>query len=85
MISDFLQENKNYFPELENFANNIFDKVKQNNRTRYVALCEFMKSEYGITVIDIIPEEGKPFSKLRTWTLNGFCSANAAELNKISE
>ena len=64
VISDFLQENKNYFPELENFANNIFDKVKQNNRTRYVALCGFMKSEYGITVIDIIPEEGKPFSKI---------------------
>ena len=64
VISDFLQENKNYFPELENFANNIFDKVKQNNRTRYVALCGFMKSEYGITVIDIIPKEGKPFSKI---------------------
>ena len=45
VISDFLQENKNYFPELENFANNVFDKVKQNNRTRYIALCDFIKSE----------------------------------------
>ena len=64
VISDFLQENKNYFPKLEDFANKIFDKVKQNNRTRYIALCDFLKSEYGITVKDIIPEEGKPFSKI---------------------
>ena len=64
VISDFLQENKNYFPKLEEFANKIFDKVKQNNRTRYIALCDFLKSEYGITVKDIIPEEGKPFSKI---------------------
>ncbi len=64
VISDFLQENKNFFPKLENFANTIFEKVKQNNRTRYIALCDFLKSEYGITVKDVIPEEGKPFSKI---------------------
>ena len=64
VISDFLQENKNYFSKLEDFANNIFEKVKQNNRTRYTALCDFIKSEHGITVKDIIPEEGKPFSKI---------------------
>jgi len=64
VISDFLQENKNFFPKLENFANIIFEKVKQNNRTRYIALCDFLKEEYGITVKDIIPEEGKPFSKI---------------------
>ena len=64
VISDFLQENKNFFPNLENFANTIFEKVKQNNRTRYIALCDFLKNEYGITVKDVIPEEGKPFSKI---------------------
>ncbi len=64
VISDFLQENKNYFPKLEEFANKIFDKVKQNNRTRYLALCDFLKREYKITVKDIIPEEEKPFSKI---------------------
>ena len=64
VISDFLQENKNFFPKLENFANIIFEKVKQNNRTRYIALCDFLKNEYGITVKDVIPEEGKPFSKI---------------------
>ena len=64
VISDFLQENKNFFPKLENFANSIFEKVKQSNRTRYIALCNFLKNEYGITVKDVIPEEGKPFSKI---------------------
>ena len=64
VISDFLQENKNYFPKLEDFADKIFDKVKNNNRTRYIALCNFLKTEYGITVKDIIPEENKPFSKI---------------------
>ena len=64
VVSDFLQVNKNYFPKLEQFANSIFEKVQQNKRTRYIALCEFLKSEYKINVIDIIPEEGKPFSKI---------------------
>ena len=62
VISDFLQEHKNFFPKLEEFANTIFDKVKQNNRTRYISLCNFLKSEYNIVVKDNIPEEGKPFS-----------------------
>ena len=64
VISDFLQENKNYFPKLEDFANKIFEKVQKNNRTRYIALCDFLKSEYLITVKDVIPEEDKPFSKI---------------------
>ncbi len=64
VISDFLQENKNFFPKLENFANSVFEKVQMNNRTRYVALCDFLKKEYSITVKDIIPEEKKPFSKV---------------------
>ena len=64
VISDFLQENKNYFPKLEEFANTVFDKVQKNNRTRYIALCDFLKTEYSIIVKDIIPEEGKPFSKI---------------------
>ncbi len=64
VISDFLQENKNYFPKLEEFANKIFDKVQKNNRTRYIALCEYLNQEYSIIVKDVIPEEGKPFSKI---------------------
>ena len=64
VIADFLQENKNYFPKLEGFANKIFQEVKQNNRTRYIALCEFLKRKYGVQVKDVIPEQGKPFSKI---------------------
>ncbi len=64
VISDFLQENKNYFPKLEEFANSIFNKVQKNNRTRYIALCDYLKKEYSISVRDVIPEEGKPFSKI---------------------
>ena len=64
VISDFLQEKKNYFPKLEEFANDVFEKVQKNNRTRYVALCEFLKTEYSIKVKDVIPDEGKPFSKI---------------------
>ena len=64
VISDFLQENKNYFPKLEEFANNIFEKIQKNNRTRYIALCDYLKKEYSITVKDVIPEEEKPFSKI---------------------
>ena len=45
VISDFLQENKNYFPKLEDFANSIFNKVQKNNRTRHIALSDFLKKE----------------------------------------
>lgn len=64
VISDFLQENKNYFPKLENFANKVFEKIQKNNRTRYIELCEYLKSEYSIKVVDVIPDENKPFSKI---------------------
>ena len=29
VISDFLQEHKNYFPKLEEFANKVFDKIQK--------------------------------------------------------
>ena len=64
VVSDFLQENKNYFPKLEEFANTIFEKINVNNRTTYMELCNFLKKEYGVLVKDVLPEEGKPFSKI---------------------
>ncbi len=64
VVSDFLQENKNYFSKLEEFANNVFEKIHTNNRSTYIGLCNFLKSEYGITVKDVIPKEGKSFSKI---------------------
>ena len=64
IVSDFLQENKNYFPKLEDFANSVFEKIQVNNRSTYFGLCEFLKKEYCILVKDVLPEEGKPFSKI---------------------
>ena len=64
IVSDFLQENKNYFPKLEDFANSVFEKIQVNNRATYMSLCDFLKKEYGILVKDVLPEEGKPFSKI---------------------
>ena len=64
IVSDFLQENKNYFPKLEDFANSVFEKIQVNNRATYMALCDFLKKEYGILVKDVLPEEDKPFSKI---------------------
>ena len=64
VVSDFIQENKNYFPKLEVFATSIFEKIQKNNRTRYMSICDFLKNEYSISVKDVIPEEGKPFSKI---------------------
>ena len=63
IVSDFLQENKNYFPKLEEYANTVFDKIQINSRCTYLALNEYLKKEYNIIVKDVLPEEGKPFSK----------------------
>ena len=64
VVSDFLQENKNYFYKLEKFADDIFNRIQINNRATYMALCDFLKTEYGVKVKDVLPEDGKPFSKI---------------------
>ena len=63
VVSDFLQENKNYFANLEKFAEEVFNRIQINNRATYMALCDFLKTEYGVKVIDLLPEDNKPFSK----------------------
>ena len=42
VVSDFIQENENYFPKLEEFANKIFYEIRNNNRTSYLPLCEYL-------------------------------------------
>ena len=64
VVSDFLQEYKNYFSKLEKFADDIFNRIQINNRATYMALCDFLKTEYGVKVKDVLPEDGKPFSKI---------------------
>ena len=63
VVSDFIQENENYFPKLEEFANKIFDDIRNNNRTSYLPLCEYLLKKHKIEVKSVIPDEKKPFTK----------------------
>ena len=63
VVSDFLQENENYFPKLEEFANNFFKKIQINNRVGYSAICEYLRNKHGIEVKDVVPDEKKSFTK----------------------
>ncbi len=63
VVSDFIQENENYFPKLEEFATNIFNKIQSNNRAGYSSICEYLMSNHNIIVKDVVPEENKPFTK----------------------
>ena len=63
VVSDFLQENENYFPKLEEFASNFYNKIQTNNRVGYSSICEYLLSTHGIKVKDVVPDEQKPFTK----------------------
>ncbi len=63
VVSDFLQENENYFPKLEEFASNIFNKIQTNNRVGYSSICEYLNNKHVIKVKDVVPDEKKPFTK----------------------
>ena len=63
VVSDFLQENENYFPKLEEFANNFNNKIQTNNRVGYSSICEYLLNKHGIEVKDVVPDEKKPFTK----------------------
>jgi hypothetical protein len=63
VVSDFLQENENYFPRLEEFASNFYNKIQANNRVGYSSICEYLFRKHGIEVKDVVPDEKKPFTK----------------------
>jgi len=63
VVSDFIQENENYFPKLEEFANGIFSEIQKNHRTSYLPLCEYLLRKHKIEVKSVIPDEKKPFTK----------------------
>jgi len=63
VVSDFLQENENYFPKLEEFAGNFYNKIQTNNRVGYSSICEYLLKKHSIKVKDIVPDEKKPFTK----------------------
>ena len=63
VVADFIQENENYFPELEEFASNLFNKIQSNNRVGYSSICEYLLNKHKIEVKDVVPDENKPFTK----------------------
>lgn len=63
VVADFLQDNKNYFPELEDYASKVFKSINQKNRARHVLLLDYLKDKHKIEVIDIVPSEKENFTK----------------------
>jgi len=63
VVSDFIQENENYFPKLEEFANKVFSEIQNDNRTSYLPLCEYLLRKHKIVVKNVIPDEKRPFTK----------------------
>ena len=63
VVADFIQENENYFPKLEEFAGNLFGRIQSNNRVGYSSICEYLLNRHKIEVRDVVPNENKPFTK----------------------
>ena len=63
VVADFIQENENYFPKLEEFADSLFNKIQTNNRVGYSSICEYLFNKHKIAVKDVVPDENKPFTK----------------------
>jgi Predicted transcriptional regulator len=63
VVADFIQENENYFPKLEEFASNLFNIIQSNNRVGYSSICEYLFNKHTIEVKDLVPDENKPFTK----------------------
>ena len=63
VVSDFIQENENYFPKLEDFSSTFSKKIQNNSRIGYSSICEYLINKHGITVRDVVPDENKPFTK----------------------
>ena len=64
VVSDFIQENENYFPKLEEFAENFYNKIQTNNKVGYSSISEYLTDNHKIEVKDIVPDENKPFTKI---------------------
>jgi len=62
-VADFLQDKQNFFPLLEEYANQVFSEIQNNNRARYVLLGEYLKKKHKIKVEEIIPKHNDPFVK----------------------
>ena len=85
VVSDFIQENENYFPKLEIFANELYSKINRNNRIGYDSLCEYLNKNHKIEIKDVVPDENKPFTKQfdpikKTFILSDYLSLESKKL-----
>ena len=90
VVSDFIQENENYFPKLEEFANKIFPEIQRNNRTSYLPLCEYLLKKHKIQTMDVVPDEKKPFTKKfdpikKTFLLSDYLTLTTKKLHAASQ
>ena len=90
VVSDFIQENENYFPKLEEFSNKIFSEIHRNNRTSYLPLCEYLLKKHKIEVKDVVPDEKKPFTKKfdpirKTFLLSDYLALATKKLHTASQ
>ncbi len=63
LVADFIQERKNWFPNLEDFATKTNEKIKIDNRKGYESICEYLKSKHNINVVEKIPTEEESYSR----------------------
>ena len=90
VVSDFIQENENYFPKLEEFASNFFNKTQNNNRTGYSSICDYLVSKHKIEVKDVVPHESKPFTKqfdpnAKIFLLSDYLSLESKKLHAAAQ
>ena len=90
VVSDFIQENENYFPKLEEFAINLYNKIQTNNRVGYSLISEYLISEHKIKVEDVVPDEKKPFTKQfnpvnKTFLLSDYLTLETKKLNAAAQ
>ena len=90
VVSDFIQENENYFPKLEEFANKVFSEIQNNNRTSYLPLCAYLFKKHKIEVKNVIPDEKKPFTKKfdpikKTFLLSDYLTLTTKKLHTAAQ
>ena len=51
VVADFIQENENYFPKLEEFASNFCGKIQIKSRVGYSNICEYLHKNQPVLLV----------------------------------
>lgn len=62
-VSDFLQQNQNYFPKLEDYALGLFNSISFKKKTRQILTVEYLNKKHKIDVVDTVPNENENYAK----------------------